>query len=203
MITCVVGLGNPGGRYVGTRHNLGFEVADMYAAQHAAQWQWRLWRPYWHAETTDGILVVKPATFMNNSGNAVAAVHRRWGCLPENFLIVYDDVHLPVGQLRARRSGSDGGHNGLSSIIRTLGTEKIPRLRIGIGDDPHDRIRHVLGRFQTEELPVMHTACAAAATAIDAFTTQPWETAAGMLQADPAREHTGNNNNCTDETVHE
>ncbi len=96
-------------------------------------------------------------------------------------MIVYDDVHLPLGQLRARRRGSDGGHNGLASIIQMLGTENIPRLRIGIGDDPHDRIRHVLGRFQPEELPIVKSACADAVATLDVFCTRPWERAVSMV----------------------
>lgn len=185
MISCVVGLGNPGSAYAGTRHNLGRDVVAAYAAHTGARWGWRFWRPYWQARTPQGTMLIQPATYMNHSGDAVAAVRAKTGCPPENFLIVYDDVHLPVGRLRLRRSGSDGGHNGLASVIHALGTDAVPRLRIGIDDNPHDRTAHVLGRFTPQEQPVIDAAVREAIALISRLCTQSWKTAVC-----PAHTHT-------------
>src|SRR5262245_38137606 len=144
----IVGLGNPGAEYVGTRHNLGFEVVDELARR----WTARLkpWRSIADlAVVTDrGVLLAKPKTFMNLSGDAVgrmASDHRRE---PGDMLVVVDEINLPLARLRARRAGSAGGHNGLKSVIEQVGSE-FPRLRIGVGrgDQRRDLVDHVLSRF--------------------------------------------------------
>ena len=161
MTRLVVGLGNPGSEYEWTRHNIGFHVLD-----HLARHEGLLFRS---ARELDGYagpkafqvaqsfdpdaLLLKPETFMNRSGEAVAPVARFVGAEPTEILVVYDDLDLPLGQLRLRPHGGSGGHNGVSSIIDTLGTDRFPRLRIGIGRPRTDAARHVLERFTEKEMP--------------------------------------------------
>lgn len=153
-IRLVAGLGNPGLRYRATRHNIGFLVLDRLAD--ALGIAFRL-EKRWKAEvarTADGALwLVKPQTFMNLSGEAVGALARFQRVEPAAVLAVVDDIDLPWGKLRLRAQGSDGGHNGLHSLIQHLGTDAFPRLRIGVGrpGGPADVVGHVLGRFTAEE----------------------------------------------------
>jgi PTH1 family peptidyl-tRNA hydrolase len=154
-VKLVAGLGNPGAEYRGTRHNVGFDVLDALADRHgllfgtapgealAARWR----RP-------DGdVLLVKPLTFMNLSGRAVAGLGRYYRVAPSDLLVVCDDVNLPLGRLRARAGGSEGGHNGLRSVAEALGTADYARLRVGVGrgDARRDLADHVLARFAPEE----------------------------------------------------
>ncbi|MGF1656803.1 MAG: aminoacyl-tRNA hydrolase [Verrucomicrobiales bacterium] len=128
----VVGLGNPGARYDGTRHNVGFDVADALAETSGSPWKKDARKRLLHAHT-DGLDLIKPITFMNLSGQAVQAF-LGWKKLPSRVcLIVADDIALPLGKLRLRPSGSAGGHNGLRSIIQQLGGEDFPRLKLGVG----------------------------------------------------------------------
>tara|TARA_Y100001960_G_scaffold309672_1_gene368351 strand:+ start:66 stop:641 length:576 start_codon:yes stop_codon:yes gene_type:complete len=157
-VSIVVGLGNPGDRYALTRHNIGFMALDRLA-----QRRQRPWSSFGAAKTesmiasadVDGnqVLLVKPQTFMNASGKAVMALHARQPFEPSNLLVVLDDFHLAFGRLRLRRSGSDGGHNGLGSVIDKVGSEDIPRLRMGIGPlpDEGDDIDYVLSDFRRDE----------------------------------------------------
>lgn len=150
----VVGLGNPGPRYAATRHNIGFMVVDRLAAE-GGGW----WVDQDQSQTVEvrlagrEILLVKPQTYMNRSGIAVAAFQRRLGFAPEEVLVLLDDFLLDFGRLRLRRGGSDGGHNGLASILEHLGTPQVPRLRLGIGSPPlgEDPIDYVLGPFGATE----------------------------------------------------
>jgi PTH1 family peptidyl-tRNA hydrolase len=172
-VKLVVGLGNPGREYVGTRHNVGFAVADRLAAEHtdgtwreaasALQARWRRGGP------DDDVLIVKPLTFMNLSGQSVGEIVRFYKIDTSDLLIVSDDVNLPLGRLRARASGSEGGHNGLRSIAQHLGTIDYPRLRVGVGrgDGRRDLADHVLARFDAEEADAMAAAIARAADAAD------------------------------------
>ncbi|HBE72577.1 MAG TPA: aminoacyl-tRNA hydrolase [candidate division Zixibacteria bacterium] len=150
---CVVGLGNPGRRYEGTRHNLGFLAVDELARRRLAPWRARAL--HLAARTADGApaLLVKPQTFMNLSGPAVARALRYRKVAADRLLVVCDDLALPFGSLRLRPRGSDGGHNGLRSIIESLGTSDFPRLRLGIGAAPPglDASRYVLERFPPAE----------------------------------------------------
>lgn len=131
----VVGLGNPGTRYARTRHNVGFLVADELAE--GSKWVERC-----EAQTArtcladEDVLVVKPQTYMNRSGDAVLALSESEGFGPEDVLVVFDDFHLEFGRVRLRRAGSDGGHNGLASVLEGFGTEEVARLRIGVGPVP-------------------------------------------------------------------
>jgi PTH1 family peptidyl-tRNA hydrolase len=153
----VAGLGNPGPEYVRTRHNAGFWVLDRWAAQEGVEW-----RPSRHAdamaaELPDGVLLLKPQTYMNASGEAVrdALAWRKWGV--EELLVVVDDAALPLGRIRLRGSGSSGGHNGLRSVEGVLGTGNYARLRVGIGK-PEGQVGlhgHVLGRIGPEEETIL------------------------------------------------
>ena len=169
----VAGLGNPGRPYVGTRHNVGFEVVDLLAARHKLTFEaapanavfarWR--RP-------DAVtLLVKPLTLMNLSGEAVGALVRYYKVEIPDTLIVCDDVNLPLGRLRARGSGSEGGHNGLRSIADHLGTIDYARLRVGVGrgDARRDLADHVLARFEPEEEAAIRDAIARAADAVETW----------------------------------
>jgi peptidyl-tRNA hydrolase, PTH1 family len=159
----IVGLGNPGAKYDRTRHNIGFEVVDLLA-----QW-WQISvseQKKFHGLFGEGmgagkkIRLLKPTTYMNNSGQAMRAVVDWYKLSPEAVLVVYDEMALPVGKLRLRLSGSAGGHNGMKSAIAHLGCQTFPRLRIGIGsatstDANKDTVGHVLGKFAPSESTVM------------------------------------------------
>ena len=171
----VVGLGNPGREYHGTRHNVGFEVMDLLASRHRGSWE---------AAKIDGIfaklrigaepvLLLKPLTYMNLSGDAVQGFAHYFKIDTPDMLIVTDDVNLPPGRLRARKTGSEGGHNGLRSIALRLGTLDYPRLRVGVGrgDERRELADHVLSRFEPEEMPGIEAAIARAADAAETFVT--------------------------------
>ena len=160
----IVGLGNPGAKYDRTRHNIGFEAIDTLAKV----WQISLsenrkFQGFFGEGVAAGrvkIRLLKPTTYMNNSGQAIRAVTDWYKLPPESVLVIYDDMDLPVGKLRLRLSGSAGGQNGMKSTIAHLGTQTFPRLRIGIGsakngDVAGDAVSHVLGRFSAREAEVM------------------------------------------------
>jgi PTH1 family peptidyl-tRNA hydrolase len=180
-VTIVVGLGNPGRRYQGTRHNIGFAVADEVARRRTADFE------SGRGETLaarcgsgpDAVLVVKPLTMMNLSGDAVAAVAGFYKVDPAAILVVADDVNLPLGRLRLRAHGSAGGHNGFKSIIGCLGTEEFPRLRVGVGrgDPRRDLADHVLARFDDDERDEVEQAIARAADAVETFLAEGIEAA--------------------------
>ena len=153
MIRCAVGLGNPGPLYAGTRHNIGFMALDTFVSRSHEKWRKHWWQNYWRAtiSSPDTLVCCKPATFMNNSGKAVRAVAGKLHLSPEEILVIYDDVSLPLGRIRFRTRGSAGGHNGMLSIIDWLGSDAFPRIRLGIGEGYGDRIAHVLGPFADEE----------------------------------------------------
>ncbi len=150
---CVVGLGNPGSRYQGTRHNLGFMVVDSLARMNGASWSHRSLYESARTRQDNPIILLKPTTYMNLSGSAVARALRYHIAARESLLVVCDDVNLPFGSLRLRARGSPGGHRGLESIIQALGTEEFPRLRMGIGR-PGGLVQtpaHVLSAFSPAE----------------------------------------------------
>jgi peptidyl-tRNA hydrolase, PTH1 family len=169
----IAGLGNPGDRYRGTRHNVGFEVVDLLAHRHgvtlapapaeALQGRWR------RAGAAEDVLLMEPLTFMNVSGEAVAALSRYFRVDVPDVLVVCDDVNLPLGRVRVRASGSEGGHNGLRSVAQYLGTADYPRLRIGVGrgDLRRDLADHVLARFDADERTTIDRAIARAADAVE------------------------------------
>jgi len=161
----IAGLGNPGREYECTRHNVGFMVLDKLAARSGATWRVE---KDWNAEVTacDGVVCCKPTSYMNLSGKPVSAVAHFYKVAPAETLIVFDDLALPLGKLRFRPDGSAGGHNGMQSVIDQLGTQEVPRLRIGIGSASSGMIDHVLGRFTAGELPEVEAALDRAMEAI-------------------------------------
>jgi peptidyl-tRNA hydrolase, PTH1 family len=170
----LVGLGNPGRKYAGTRHNIGFDVVDLVAGRHRLEWESApadAMLARWRAAS---VIVAKPLTFMNLSGGAIGELLRFYKIeLPDLFVIV-DDINLELGRLRARPSGSAGGHNGLKSIIDALGTEEFARLRIGVGrgDQRRDLADHVLAKFDPEERDEVAEATARAADAAELFVAE-------------------------------
>ncbi len=172
----IVGLGNPGAEYHGTRHNVGFEVVDEVArswdvAFKSAPADAVQAKSHGVPGERDGAILVKPLTFMNRSGMAVSTLQRYYRIALSDLLVVTEDVNLPLGRLRARRQGSAGGHNGLGSVIELLGTEQFARLRIGVGrgDPRHHLSGRVLSRFDPDERPEMDDAVRSAAEAVDLF----------------------------------
>jgi PTH1 family peptidyl-tRNA hydrolase len=163
----VAGLGNPGPQYIDTRHNVGFMVIDSLARKKGVTLSKTV---FWSSEwgKWGDRLVIKPLTYMNRSGDVVGRFARYFKIRPEEILVVVDDVALPLGRLRLRPSGSDGGHNGLKSIIEHLG-EAFMRLRIGIGASPEadELIDHVLGKFDRSEKPTVDNALERATEAIE------------------------------------
>jgi len=169
-LKAIVGLGNPGTEYAGTRHNVGFDVVDELARR----WGARLKK--WKASADLAVvkerevLLVEPKTFMNDSGLAVSAVMAFYKIQPSDVLVIVDEVQLPLGKLRLRRSGSAGGHNGLKSVIAHVGPE-FPRLRIGVERGRPDSMlrHHVLSKFAPDERDVVERAVGRAADAVETF----------------------------------
>ena len=168
----VVGLGNPGAKYENTRHNVGFMTADTLAGRNGEP----IRRVKYHALTSEAViggqsvLLMKPTTFMNLSGQAVSEAARFYKIPADHVLVISDDVDLPLGKLRIRKSGSAGGHNGLKHIIQLLGTDQFPRLKIGVGGKPHpdyNMADWVLGQFQGEDKKTIDDAVARAADAVE------------------------------------
>ncbi len=170
----LAGLGNPGPRYAASRHNIGFLVVDELARR------WSVAVTHYDRQfeglTGPGqacgqsVLLLKPATYMNLSGRSVAAAWRYYKLAAADVLVIFDDLDLPVGQLRLRADGSAGGHKGMGDVIRHFGTDEIPRLRIGIGKVHRDAtVEYVLSRFEPEERPVMETAVGLAADAAECW----------------------------------
>jgi PTH1 family peptidyl-tRNA hydrolase len=173
-VRLVFGLGNPGREYESTRHNVGFDVLD-----HLARREGLFFEPgsslerhggpadfAWTRSFQPDALLVKPQTFMNRSGAVVLSLARWAGAEAREIWVVVDDLDLPLAALRIRPHGSAGGHNGLKSIIESLGSERFPRLRVGIGRPPTDAARHVLSRFSVEEREAIDRAVPEAAQAI-------------------------------------
>jgi peptidyl-tRNA hydrolase, PTH1 family len=189
-VKLIVGLGNPGAQYKGTRHNAGFVVVDEIARRASVGFEsapaeaviakWR--RP-------DGVaLLAKPLTFMNLSGQAVGEIARYFKIDAADLLIIVDEVQLPLGRLRARARGSAGGHNGLKSVIAHLG-DAFPRLRIGVGRGEHQRdlADHVLSRFENDEAAEVERLTARAADAAEMFITSGIEAVMNAFNGgDPA-----------------
>lgn len=166
----IAGLGNPTPQYVGTRHNVGFEVVDLIANQYNIAVDTVKHKGLYGKGKIEGqsVILLKPMTFMNLSGESIAAVAKYYKILPEDIIVIYDDINLDVGRLRIRERGSAGGHNGIKNIIAHLGTDAFPRIRVGIGMKPSkmDLADYVLSRFSKEEQELMESgyerACKAA-----------------------------------------
>ena len=163
----VVGLGNPGKKYVKHRHNVGFRCVDHLAIVYGitmrrttcGRRRVRVSLGEGHVNSHQ-VILVKPLNFMNESGKAVALVSRRHDTPPERILVISDDLDLPLGRIRLRPGGSSGGHRGIASIISELGTQDFPRLRVGIGRPSHgDPVDYVLSEFNRDEEPVVRATC--------------------------------------------
>jgi PTH1 family peptidyl-tRNA hydrolase len=174
----IVGLGNPGRDYVNNRHNVGFKCIDLFAREHGISLTQRGARSKLGTGEVAGtkMVLAKPQTFMNLSGEAVSALMRRYRLSSQDILVIYDDLDLPLGKIRIREKGSSGGHNGLKSIISHLGTQDFPRIRVGIapaegGDGAAapevDAIEHVLSDFTDAEKTVMREVYPRVAAAIE------------------------------------
>ena len=173
----IAGLGNPGREYENTRHNAGFASLDALAKRHGIELTTRKFQALTGSGYIDGqkVLLVKPQTYMNLSGESVRELVDYYKIDPEEELIViYDDINLAPGKLRIRPKGSAGGHNGIKNIIAHLGTQVFPRIRIGVGEKPKgwDLADYVLGRFSKEEEPVVREALEKAAKACSEIITE-------------------------------
>lgn len=156
----VVGLGNPGKKYVNTRHNIGFDAVDALASKHNIKFNKEKFNAIFGEGNICGekVLIVKPQTFMNLSGEAVRDIVSWFKEKPDNVLVIFDDISLPVGKLRIRPKGSAGGHNGIKSIIYQLGSDTFPRIKIGVGspqNKDYDLADFVLGKFSKDETAVL------------------------------------------------
>lgn len=168
---CVCCLGNPGAKYDGTRHNAGFMTADVLAEQKRIQLNRLKFKAVCGETEHNGvrIILLKPQTFMNSSGESAREVLAWYKLPPERLIVVCDDLELPCGKIRVRAKGSDGGHNGLKSIIAQIGSDAFPRVRIGIGRPQNPEyavVDYVLGRFTAEESKPVGIAIQRAAEAV-------------------------------------
>ena len=168
----IVGLGNPGAQYENTPHSVGFEAVDLIASQVGAVWEEKrqfkcLWAKGVFARQQ--VVLVKPQTFMNLSGDSVATVVKYSNATAADLLVIHDDIDLAVGRLRIRKGGSCGGHNGVRNIIERLGSPLFVRLKIGVGRDSDNVISHVLGKFAPQTRKVMNDVVSVATKAAEAI----------------------------------
>ncbi len=189
----IVGLGNIGSEYADTRHNIGFMVADELARRWGVSFgkadRGALCAEY---RAPEKILLLKPVTYMNLSGSAVGAYARFYNIPPEHIAVVQDDLDLPCGQLRIRRKGSAGGHNGIKSVQEHLGTDAFPRFKIGIGHPEHTDaavISHVLHAFTAEEKTVIAAAVSSMADALERWLREDIELVMQDYNKKPQRKH--------------
>jgi PTH1 family peptidyl-tRNA hydrolase len=170
----IAGLGNPGKEYDMTRHNIGFHTIDYIADKYNVKVN-KLKYKALYGETrigTEKVLLIKPQTYMNNSGESLIDFVNFFKVPVENLIVISDDVSLETGRIRVRAKGSAGGHNGLKSIIYMLQSDEFPRVKMGVGAPKHDMINHVLGRFSRDEVPIMEDAIERAIGAVEAIITK-------------------------------
>ncbi len=187
----VVGLGNPGKKYENTKHNVGFITLDFLAEKNDIKINKIKHKALVGEGTVSGqkVLLVKPQTYMNLSGNSVREVMEYYKVEPEQLIVIYDDVDLPMGRLRIRKKGSAGTHNGMKSIIYDLQEEGFPRVRIGIGKERKMSLAgYVLGGFAKEERILMENAVERAAKAIECMLEKGIDTAMGEYNIKPSAE---------------
>ncbi len=199
----IAGLGNPGAEYASTPHSVGFEVVDAVARGIGAQWKAS---SSFKGELATGlmenvkVLLVKPQTYMNLSGDCVAPVLKYHNATIEDLLVVSDDIDLPLGRLRVRQGGGAGGHNGLKSVIERTGSPEFVRLRVGVGRGARnsaDVVGHVLGKFSPDDRKVMDEVVAKAAEAVGAIENENLETVMNRYNgwtATAAAAHAGEGN---------
>ena len=188
----IVGLGNPGPRFADTRHNVGWRVLDLVAHQLQIRVSERRPKAVLGTGYFAGrqVVLAKPRTFMNNSGEAVEYLLARFGGNGSNLLIIYDEMALPVGRIRIRASGSDAGHNGIRSIISAVGGTNFPRLRVGIGAPPQgvEGRDYVLGKFSEDESGAIAAAVDRSAAAIRCLLEENINVAMNYFNQDPAKQ---------------
>lgn len=158
----IAGLGNPGKKYENTRHNLGFITVDQLAKKMGIKIDKIKFKSLVGEGRigTEKVVLIKPQTFMNNSGEAIREVMDFYKAEPENLMVIYDDVDIPTGNIRIRTGGSGGTHNGMRSIISLIHTDRFPRIRVGIGrEERGDLVDYVLGGFNKEEVEPLERAC--------------------------------------------
>ena len=182
----VAGLGNPGAQYANTPHSVGFETLDALAAASGADWEEK--RQFKCLMTTvslggERVLLVKPQTFMNLSGESVAPVVKYHNATPADLLVVHDDIDLALGRMRIRKGGSCGGHNGVRNIIERLGTQDFTRLKLGVGKDKSNVIGFVLGKFSPDARKVMDLVVAEAVKAVAAVVVDGPDSAMNAFNA--------------------
>ena len=187
----IVGLGNPGKIYAHNRHNVGFRCLNYFARLHSIRFDHRQCRARVSLAKVRGekLLLAKPGTFMNLSGNPVACLVRKHDIPLSDLLVIYDDLDLPLGKIRLRQSGGSGGHKGMNSIISALGSESFPRIRVGIGRPQSEKqfisedaiVNYVLSDFFPQEEATIKPVIAKVAEAIDCFLTQGIEAAMGRF----------------------
>ncbi len=177
MVWCLIGLGNPGEKYADTRHNVGFEVIDRLSARWGISVNQS--NPLFLFGSGDfreiPVVLVKPMTFMNRSGQAYKRLLADPEMSTERTLIIYDDLHLPFGKIRIRRQGGDGGHNGLHSVLQAAGTDEIPRLRIGIEGSDENWLDYVLTPFSSKEYEIINESYGKAADAVESILMDGYE----------------------------
>jgi len=188
----VVGLGNPGAEYENHRHNVGFMVLDRFARKHGFEFAQKKFR----AQVAEGflggekVLLARPMTFMNLSGESVGPLVSFFKIPLDSLLVVADDLDIPLGEIRIRPKGGSGGHNGLKSVIRHLGTQEFPRLRVGIGRPPGnmDPADYVLQPFSPDEMPVVQQVLETAVSAVETWLLEGIEAAMNRFNRKPVRE---------------
>ena len=167
----IVGLGNPGAKYAGTRHNAGFSVIDELAERHNINVNTSKHKALIGKGVINGekVILAMPQTFMNLSGESVRAIMDFYKLTVDDLIVVYDDIDLDVGKIRIREKGSAGGHNGMKNIILHSGSQDFVRVRVGVGKKPEhmDLADHVLSRFSREDLPFMRESCGKACDALE------------------------------------
>lgn len=175
----IVGLGNPGKEYEKTRHNVGFDAVDIIAKEYNID----INRIKFKGVYGDGkigdekVMLLKPATYMNLSGESVLEVAQFYKIPSENIIIIYDDISLEVGRMRIRRKGSAGGHNGIKSIIQNLSSDEFPRIKVGVGEPKVDLVKHVLGRFMDEDRDKIEEVFKAVTKAVECIVNNGVDTA--------------------------
>ena len=164
----IVGLGNPGKEYDGTRHNIGFAAVDYIADKYNIELNRIKFKGVFGEGFIDGkkVILLKPTTYMNLSGESIREVINFYKISNEEVIVIYDDISLEVGRLRIREKGSHGGHNGIKSIIDNLGTDVFPRVKIGVGAPKGNLVSHVLGKFNEDEIEILRETIKASSDAV-------------------------------------
>lgn len=177
----IVGLGNPGNKYAGTRHNIGFSAITYLSDRFHISFTQSKYNAIFGTGYigSEKVILAMPQTFMNLSGESVRPLADFFKIPPSNILVIFDDISLDVGQLRIRKKGSAGGHNGIKNIIQHLGTQEFPRIKIGVGEKPQDwdLADHVLARFPAEQEPEIRQSLEAATDACEKILTDGIEAA--------------------------